>query len=176
MVAEIYLSSQVKSLGAVKMPESVHAYWKGIDDVTTAYYMGSEGCFTLVINPGKSNANEWEKLRKNGAAVLSKLPKSAREIRIVNVDWDAQKALAFAEGMLLADYRFDKYITKGDKLSPISLVLEGKGSDKLAELIVVCDAVKTARNWVNEPVNALNAQGLGEAFQALGQSLGFKWP
>jgi hypothetical protein len=86
MVAEIYLSSQVKSLGAVKMPESVHAYWKGIDDVTTAYYMGSEGCFTLVINPGKSNANEWEKLRKNGAAVLSKLPKSAREIRIVNVD------------------------------------------------------------------------------------------
>ena len=174
MVAEIYLSSQVKSLGAVKMPESVHAYWKGIDDVTTAYYMGSEGCFTLVINPGKSNANEWEKLRKNGAVVLSKLPKSAREIRIVNVDWDAQKALAFAEGMLLADYRFDKYITKGDKLSPISLVLEGKGSDKLAELIVVCDAVKTARNWVNEPVNALNAQGLGEAFQALGQSLGFK--
>jgi leucyl aminopeptidase len=41
-------------------------------------------------------------------------------------------------------------------------------------LLIVCDAVKTARNWVNEPVNSLNAQGLGEAFQALGQSLGFK--
>jgi leucyl aminopeptidase len=113
-------------------------------------------------------------LRKNGAAVLSKLPKSAREIRIINVDWDAQKALAFAEGMLLADYRFDKYITKGEKVQPVSLVIEGKGADKLAELLIVCDAVKTARNWVNEPVNSLNAQGLGEAFQALGQSLGFK--
>jgi leucyl aminopeptidase len=127
-----------------------------------------------VINPGKSTAIEWEKLRKNGAAVLSKLPKSAREIRIINVDWDAQKALAFAEGMLLADYRFDKYITKGEKVQPVSLVIEGKGADKLAELLIVCDAVKTARNWVNEPVNSLNAQGLGEAFQALGQSLGFK--
>jgi leucyl aminopeptidase len=105
---------------------------------------------------------------------LSKLPKSAREIRIINVDWDAQKALAFAEGMLLADYRFDKYITKGEKVQPVSLVIEGKGADKLAELLIVCDAVKTARNWVNEPVNSLNAQGLGEAFQALGQSLGFK--
>ncbi len=136
--------------------------------------MGSEGCFALVINPGKSTAIEWEKLRKNGAAVLSKLPKSAREIRIINVDWDAQKALAFAEGMLLADYRFDKYITKGEKVQPVSLVIEGKGADKLAELLIVCDAVKTARNWVNEPVNSLNAQGLGEAFQALGQSLGFK--
>ena len=115
-----------------------------------------------------------EKLRKNGAAVLSKLPKSAREIRIINVDWDAQKALAFAEGMLLADYRFDKYITKGEKVQPVSLVIEGKGADKLAELLIVCDAVKTARNWVNEPVNSLNAQGLGEVFQALGQSLGFK--
>lgn len=113
-------------------------------------------------------------MRKNGAAVLSKLPKSAREIRIINVDWDAQKALAFAEGMLLADYRFDKYITKGEKVQPVSLVIEGKGADKLAELLIVCDAVKTARNWVNEPVNSLNAQGLGEAFQALGQSLGFK--
>jgi leucyl aminopeptidase len=90
------------------------------------------------------------------------------------VDWDAQKALAFAEGMLLADYRFDKYITKGEKVQPVSLVIEGKGADKLAELLIVCDAVKTARNWVNEPVNSLNAQGLGEAFQALGQSLGFK--
>ena len=136
--------------------------------------MGSEGYFALVINPGKSTAIEWEKLRKNGAAVLSKLPKSAREIRIINVDWDAQKALAFAEGMLLADYRFDKYITKGEKVQPVSLVIEGKGADKLAELLIVCDAVKTARNWVNEPVNSLNAQGLGEAFQALGQSLGFK--
>jgi leucyl aminopeptidase len=136
--------------------------------------LGSEGCFALVINPGKSTAIEWEKLRKNGAAVLSKLPKSAREIRIINVDWDAQKALAFAEGMLLADYRFDKYITKGEKVQPVSLVIEGKGADKLAELLIVCDAVKTARNWVNEPVNSLNAQGLGEAFQALGQSLGFK--
>lgn len=174
MVAEIYLSSQIKSLGSVKMPSVVHDYWKGIDDLTTAYYMGSEGCFALVINPGKSTAIEWEKLRKNGAAVLSKLPKSAREIRIINVDWDAQKALAFAEGMLLADYRFDKYITKGEKVQPVSLVIEGKGADKLAELLIVCDAVKTARNWVNEPVNSLNAQGLGEAFQALGQSLGFK--
>ena len=90
------------------------------------------------------------------------------------MDWDAQKSFAFAEGMLLADYRFDKYITKGEKVQPVSLVIEGKGADKLAELLIVCDAVKTARNWVNEPVNSLNAQGLGEAFQALGQSLGFK--
>jgi len=105
---------------------------------------------------------------------LSKLPKSVADVRIVNVDWESDKALAFVEGMLLADYRFDKYITKGDKATAKNLTLDGAGADKFSEIQVICDAVKTARNWVNEPVNALNAQGLGEAFQHMGAELGFK--
>ncbi len=156
------------------MPDNVRAFYEGLEEAIVAQYQGVEGCFHLILNPGKSTPAEWEKLRKDGAAILSTLPKKTREINLVNVDWDAAKALAFAEGILLADYRFDKYLTKTAKQDPLKLTLTGKGADRLAEIQVITDAVKTARDWVNEPVNALNAQGLGEAFQLLGQSLGFK--
>jgi len=174
MIAEIFLSSQINALDTAKLPTNVRSYWNGLGEVNTAYYQGMEGYFALVLNPGKNTSTEWEKLRKEGAVILSKLPKSVADVRIVNVDWESDKALAFVEGMLLADYRFDKYITKGDKATAKNLTLDGAGADKFSEIQVICDAVKTARNWVNEPVNALNAQGLGEAFQHMGAELGFK--
>ena len=128
----------------------------------------------MVLNPGKSNASEWEKLRKEGATVFSQLPKSVKQVQFVNVDWDASKALAFAEGFMLADYRFDKYLTTKEKKASIEVGLEGAGSERLSEVAIIVSAVKSARNWVNEPVNALNAQGLGDVFVELGQTLGFK--
>jgi leucyl aminopeptidase len=174
MIAEIFLSSQINALDTAKLPTNVRSYWNGLGELNTAYYQGTEGYFALVLNPGKNTSTEWEKLRKEGAVILSKLPKCVADVRIVNVDWESDKALAFVEGMLLADYRFDKYITKGDKAMAKNLTLDGAGADKFSEIQVICDAVKTARNWVNEPVNALNAQGLGEAFQHMGSELGFK--
>lgn len=174
MIAEIFLSSQINALDTAKLPTIVRSYWNGLGEVNTTYYQGTEGYFALVLNPGKNTSTEWEKLRKEGAVILSKLPKSVADVRVVNVDWESDKALAFVEGMLLADYRFDKYITKGDKATAKNLTLDGAGADKFSEIQVICDAVKTARNWVNEPVNALNAQGLGEAFQHMGAELGFK--
>lgn len=174
MVARIFLSSQIKSLETVEVPSSVLSYWKGVEGLDTIHFQGVEGCFSLVLNPGKSNASEWEKLRKEGATVFSQLPKSVKQVQFVNVDWDASKALAFAEGFMLADYRFDKYLTTKEKRASIEVGLEGAGSERLSEVAIIVSAVKSARNWVNEPVNALNAQGLGDVFVELGQTLGFK--
>ncbi|MFM6951526.1 MAG: leucyl aminopeptidase family protein, partial [Bacteroidota bacterium] len=174
MVATIFLSSQMKSLGTVQIPQNVLDYWKSLGEIETAQYQGLEGNFSLVLNPGKSNASEWEKLRKDGASVMSKLPKKVTEIQLVNVDWDAPKALAFAEGLILADYRFDKYLTSNEKRTGLQVTLLGAGSEQLAEVEIIANAVKSARNWVNEPVNALNAQGLGEVFAEMGKTLGFK--
>ncbi|MBM3937413.1 MAG: leucyl aminopeptidase [Sphingomonadales bacterium] len=174
MVATIFLSSQMKSLGTVQITQNVLDYWKSLGEIETAQYQGLEGYFSLVLNPGKSNASEWEKLRKDGASVMSKLPKKVTEIQLVNVDWDAPKALAFAEGLILADYRFDKYLTSNEKRTALQVTLLGAGSELLAEVEIIANAVKSARNWVNEPVNALNAQGLGEVFAEMGKTLGFK--
>jgi leucyl aminopeptidase len=174
MVAQIYLSSQIKSLNAAKLPQQVLEFWRSLGDINTSHHHGIDGYFAVVLNPGKSTAVEWEKLRKEGASVLAKIPKTIEEIQLVNVDWDAQKALAFAEGLLLADYRFDKYLTSADKIAPRKVTLEGKGAERMGEISIIVDAVKTARDWVNEPVNALNAQGLSDAFQMMGQKLGFK--
>lgn len=174
MVARIFLSSQIKSLETVEVPSSVLSYWQGVEGLDTIHFQGVEGSFSLVLNPGKSNASEWEKLRKEGATVFSQLPKSVKQVQFVNVDWDASKALAFAEGFMLTDYRFDKYLTTKEKRASIEVGLEGAGSERLSEVSIIVSAVKSARNWVNEPVNALNAQGLGDVFVELGQTLGFK--
>lgn len=174
MVAKIFLASNHQALKSVQIPTQVTAYWQGLGEVASAYFQGAEGHFAVAYHRGKSHPQDLEKLRKEAAAILSKWPKNHREIELVNVDWDAAKALAFAEGMLLTDYRFDKYLTKANAHQPLTLTLKGMGSEKLSEIQIIADAVKTARNWVNEPVNALNAQGLADVFKGLGEKLQFK--
>jgi leucyl aminopeptidase len=174
MNAEIYLTSNSKGFVTAKLPSSIAAFWSQSSEESLHLYNGPKGCLMGVIHSGKGNITEHEKLRKEGNKCFLNLPKGITSVEINNVDWDASKALAFVEGFLLSDYRFDKYLTKKSANAPLQVTMSGKGKEKLHEVQVVCNAVNTARNWVNEPVNALNAQGLADAFTDLGLDAGFK--
>ena len=76
--------------------------------------------------------------------------------------------------MLLSDYQFDKYLKKKSRDTSIEYSLKGKGEDRQDEVKVIVAAVNSARDLVNEPVNALNAQGLADAFVKMGDAAGFK--
>jgi leucyl aminopeptidase len=126
------------------------------------------------VSKGKSNASEWEVLRKAANKSFLLLSKDIEKAVVKNVNCDAAKGVAFFEGLLLSDYQFDKYLKKKSRDTSIEYSVKGKGEDRQDEVKVIVAAVNSARDLVNEPVNALNAQGLADAFVKMGDAAGFK--
>ena len=174
MKAEIFLVNDAKSFASTKLPANIAEFWNQKPTETFFHYYGPEGCFIGVVNKGKSNAAEWEVLRKAACKSFALLSKDIEKVVVKNVNCDAAKGLAFFEGLLLSDYQFDKYLKKKSRETAIEYALKGKGEDRQDEIKIIVAAVNSARDLVNEPVNALNAQGLADAFVNMGEAAGFK--
>ena len=174
MKAEIFLANDAKSFASTKLPANIAEFWNQKPTETFFHYYGPEGCFIGVVNKGKSNAAEWEVLRKAACKSFALLSKDIEKVVVKNVNCDAAKGLAFFEGLLLSDYQFDKYLKKKSREAAIEYALKGKGEDRQDEIKIIVAAVNSARDLVNEPVNALNAQGLADAFVNMGEAAGFK--
>jgi leucyl aminopeptidase len=83
--------------------------------------------------------------------------------------------LAFTEGLVLANYQFNKYFTdkKDNSLSEINIVCDGVSKKDIEELTNVSEAVYHARTLVNEPQHFLTASQLSEEIKSLSKEAGF---
>ncbi|RYD52189.1 MAG: leucyl aminopeptidase [Sphingobacteriales bacterium] len=120
-----------------------------------------------------------ETLRKKGADLCGrinalKLP----DVTIHNTSSFGAAAIHLAEGLALSNYQFLKYKTEPSKKeNRLKTIAFDKGSatkPQLAELQTVIDAVYAARTLVNEPLNAMTAVDLANAFEKMGKDSGFK--
>lgn len=91
---------------------------------------------------------------------------------------NTEEILAFAEGMVLANYQFTKYKTKEstqrNTLQTILLQHEEATAEQIDELNILTEATLTARTLVNEPVNYLNAPQLAKEIELLATDAGAK--
>ena len=92
---------------------------------------------------------------------------------VFNVNADKEEVLAFAEGLLLGNYSFNKYKKRDKKkdntLEQVDIYDNDITEEELEELRILTDAVFVARDFVNEPVAHLNATKFAEEMQALGK-------
>lgn len=117
-----------------------------------------------------------ESYRKVGALVWSKI----KEQKIITTafkyseETDLSLVLAFVEGLLLASYSFDKYMTK--KASIVNLEIETSLNEKpeFQEMLNIVEANKLTKDLVNEPVITLNTQQFSKEMIVLGDIAGFK--
>jgi leucyl aminopeptidase len=90
----------------------------------------------------------------------------------------AQEALAYCEGMLLGNYQFLKYrADAGEKeftLQHIQVLCSAVSTKEINELSLLAKAVYKCRDLINEPLSALNAAGLADAFEEMGSEAGIK--
>lgn len=86
--------------------------------------------------------------------------------------------LAFAEGLVLANYQFNKYKTdkkaKLNSLQNIQLYHTNCTEDQIDELNLVNEATLFARTLVNEPVNFMTAPQLAKEIELLAKDAGAK--
>lgn len=130
----------------------------------------------LVRTDGKTDALSLEKVRKLGAetmALLSAWKTHKTEVQAWNLP--AELVLAYAEGLALASYRFDKYQTKAEKgLKEIHLHGENLDKKAVKNLNSIVGAVALTRSLVNEPASVLTAKKLSEYFEKTGKDAGFE--
>ncbi len=134
----------------------------------------------LELPEEKNNSFHFlESLRKIADRLVDCLHKAkTQEVYISATDFSAEEILAFAEGLVLANYQFSAYKTDKEKtarsLESINLVHQDISQESIDELNIVTEATMTARTLVNQPVNYLNAVGLSEEIKNLAQDAGAK--
>ncbi len=135
--------------------------------------------YIIKINEISPDFKIREELRKT-AFNLRKQIKSYNHPELVIAAYQAPEGVveAFAEGLVLSFYAFDKYKTKKEngegKNYPSKLLLYGGPDDsELKWLIELTDSVYFIRDLINEPVNHLNAPALAEEIRKTGSKAGF---
>lgn len=145
------------------------------DDCVSIDRLGS--LVAVVLVPASSP--EWrkhEKLRVAGDKLQRRL--GVQEYKIAQLCGTAgdNDLLAFAEGFLLSAYDFDKYKTSPASLKKMTdaLILVGFEhlTAKIAEIETIVHAVFVGRDWINEPVNALNAPEFARQMSDRARQLG----
>lgn len=171
----VILISDTKQLEAFKLAKELTSAAKQIleADEKTVYIPAPAGSYLVVkFDTHKNVFSATENIRKAGHAALAYIKKLQTDsLSIVASAPDAAKFLAFAEGLCLSAYSFDKYKTDTKKLykgiKTIEFVNTGATQAQLNELSELVYATCKARDLVNEPVNFLTAEQLSEEFRKM---------
>ena len=133
--------------------------------------------FVSIVDKKGENHIRKEAFRKHGATVCAKL-KEFENTELVIEDYSQDNfGLFFAEGIVLASYRFDKYKTdKKDKSELENIfIYNDKISNREIELMnISCEATYWSRNLLNEPQSVLNSLSLADEFVKMGKEVGAK--
>jgi leucyl aminopeptidase len=136
-------------------------------------------CFVYRLDTKKEAHLVLEACRKNGETVSNSFNRLKYKTAVIADDCGVKDAaLAFAEGMILGSYQFNKYKQNGNKdgnsLMEIKIKSRYADANTLKNLSAVCDAVYHARDLVNEPQNAQSATQLAASFAKMGKEAGFR--
>jgi leucyl aminopeptidase len=127
----------------------------------------------------KNDSNQTkESARQSGNKTLALVNQYKLDsVQIVNRSSMQKASLDFAEGMALSAYRFSKFKKENqeeNQLAEISIYEEAVSQKEVSTLQILVDAIFMVRDWVNLPVNYLNATDLAKAIAKAGTEAGFK--
>ena len=133
--------------------------------------------FFRVVENEKTVWQTKEELRKAACKLQNTLQDlDEPEIQIVDNVENEEYVLAFAEGLILSSYKFNKYFTEEKKkktgLKKIIIVSDKPNKKKWEQLKHLSLGVFISRDLVNEPLSSLNAQQLSSEFEKMGKEAG----
>lgn len=124
--------------------------------------------FILLQKEEKNDIKRLEKYRRSGTLIVEMLNKQKlKDVSIIDFIHQKDELMALAEGMLLANYQFLKYMTKKIEEKQNSLTKINLHSDQISEKDVfemnaIIDGNTAARTYVNEPLMYLTAEKFAE--------------
>ncbi|MDB3084937.1 leucyl aminopeptidase [Clostridioides difficile] len=139
-------------------------------------------CF---VGFGKRELLNTEKIRIIGGNLCKKLKNilknkeyKSNDINILNLDLSSDEIGAFTEGILLGDYKFNKYKSKNNdfekkEIDNIIIFTEKEVECQIEKAKILANSNIIARNLVNEPSNIIYPETLAIETVRLGAEFGF---
>lgn len=144
-------------------------------EISTQYFEANNAVIYVKPEIASDHYKTKETFRKSGAQTWAKI----KELKIEKLSLFTSKdissvlQLSFIEGLMLASYRFDKYLTKKSESVELEITQELFDDNEFQEIYNVALANTHSKNLVNEPVNFLNTQQFSEEMKNLGKEAGF---
>lgn len=138
---------------------------------------GAYNTYIILATDKKDASQVLEYYRTQGGDLLKCLNKEKIEaIELTSPCATSAEVLAFAEGMLLANYSFSKYKTAAKENSFKTIYLASKSISKadVKQLQHLLEAVYLTRDLVNEPVVFLTAEQFSTEMEKYGKAAGFE--
>jgi leucyl aminopeptidase len=181
LVSKIYLIESIESLDQLELREDEKDYVKKYFDQKTREGI-SFNRFThymhVVICPEEQGYKSWEKLRKAGDKLVYFFNKrKISDATIISLNVDKSFTLAFAEGMALGAYNFEKYKTPGEnkaRFSKIMIYDENLHEEEVNRLNNLVEACFHTRDLVNEPANELTARIFADKVSEMANNAGLQ--
>ena len=135
--------------------------------------------FVIRMDKGKTTVKKLEKFRKTGDSLLGAInDNKLSAVSIFDLSGKPAETLALAEGLVLGNYRFLKYLKdaaeKEPSLKSVEIISKQIKNEAVERLNIVCEAVYRCRSLVNEPLSSLNAEKLASEFTEMGEQSGVK--
>jgi len=135
--------------------------------------------FVEIVKEKDNHFHFLEQLRVTADKFVAVLNEAKLEtIGIHTVSFSSEESLAFAEGLVLANYQFNKYKTdKETKINSLQTILlqdKSISEEEIEQLNILTEATLIARTLVNEPVNYMNAPQLAKEIELLAKDAGAK--
>lgn len=172
-----YIISDVDALASVELGDKEKKYvCETLETKTFASVnLYDSRRFFVKLKKGKTIDEQRELVRNEGCKIADSLNAlDCKSLAIVDLS-GADMALVFAEGVELANYRFNKYLSEKKKVSLVEVKVCGDVCEKeIASLNSLVKGVFIARDIVNEPLSYMTAKKLAETIEDVGKSCGFK--
>ncbi len=145
-------------------------------EISTQYFESNNAVIFAKPEINSQHHKTKEVFRKAGAQTWGKIIelKLTKLSLFTSKDVSSSLQLSFIEGLLLASYKFDKYLTKKSEEVELEVSEELFKDSDFQELLNVVKANTYAKNLVNEPVNFLNTQQFSQEMKNLGVEAGFE--
>ncbi len=132
-------------------------------------------CFVVKPNAKKSLDEQRENVRMCGCSISDTLnAQKYTSVSIVDLTGN-DFGVDLAEGIELANYRFDKYLSQKKDVALSEVKICGDVCEKeIARINSLVKGVFVARDIVNEPLSYMTAKKLAETVEEVGRSCGFK--
>ncbi|QNR25725.1 leucyl aminopeptidase family protein [Croceimicrobium hydrocarbonivorans] len=167
---QIYLLNRPEDYSKLDLTEAEKAYLADQLKADSFVHFSRLPELSVACLPEGEDAQAFEKAR----ILATKVQKSCKAKHIAIHAEASDKAMAFAEGLALAAYKFQKYFSKKEDLLESIQVDASFSEAQLQELNAVVSATYLARDLVNEPLSYLTAKQLAKEAQKAGEKFGFK--
>lgn len=171
---KVFLIHKNSELDNTQLKGEVVKYFKqGLKD-NNFLYTNEAGKFTIVCKSNKlTDDKEKEKVRKFGAQVFELIKNKCKSLMVCGED--PVNIELFSEGLSLASYSFEKYLSENRKTKQVlKTVATANAKADLKGVNNIVEATVWARDLVNEPLSYLTAEQLSDEIKSNCEQLGIK--